>query len=312
MQDNLEVLKSFITKESANPKFIHHGWFVEWHLKIVERIANELLQVHPEANADIVRAMVWMHDYGKIVDFDNQYDHKYVNKGRDELMKLGFEEDFADIIASNIKTLDAKDNLSSANIETRIVSSADGCSHLVGPFTRLYWWENPSKPYAEIMTENVRKLTADWDKKVVLPEARSAYQSRHDIAIEQSGNISSTNLIKPFIVESVNFYSSNIDRSIEFYTNTLGIKVINRQGDSYVSFALNDELRLGVKLATEEREMPGSQTLILRVPNIDKIYDDTIRQGTDVLVNLRHDPWGKWFAIGDPDRNMIEYLQIEQ
>lgn len=311
MQDRLKSLKSFITEKSSDPEFVHHGWFAEWHLEIVERIAEELLRVYPEANADVVRAMVWMHDYGKIVDFDNQYEHEYVDKGRDELVRLGFEEDFADTVASNIKTLDAKDNLAAANIETRIVSSADGCSHLVGPFIRLYWWENSSKPYEEIMAENVRKLTVDWDKKVVLPEARSAFQSRHDIAIEQSGDIKSVDFVKPFIVASVNFYSSDIDRSIDFYTKTLGIELVDRQGDSYASFALNDELRLGVKLASEEREKPGSQTLILRVPDINTAYDLAIEQGADVLVHLRDDPWGQWFAIGDPDGNMIEYLQTE-
>lgn len=309
MQDRLESLKSFIIEESSNPKFIHHVWFVKWHLRIAERIAEELLAVHPEANADMVRAMIWMHDYGKIIDFDNQYDHEYVNKGRNELVRLGFEEDFADTVASNIKILDAKEDLANANIEIKIVSSADGCSHLVGPFTRLYWWENPSKPYEEIMTENIRKLTVDWDKKVVLPEARSTYQSRHDIAIEQSGNIKSVNFMKPFIVESVNFYSSNLNKSIDFYTKTLGIKMIDRQGDHYVSFELNNELRLGVKLASDKREKPGSQTLIIRVSNIDKAYNDFIERGTNILVKLRHDPWGQWFAIGDPDGNMIEYLR---
>jgi hypothetical protein len=79
-----------------------------------------------------------MHDYGKIIDFDNQYDHAYVEQGKHLMIELGFEESYALIVAENIKTLDAKENIETANVETQIVSSADGCSHLVGPLTSLY------------------------------------------------------------------------------------------------------------------------------------------------------------------------------
>jgi len=186
MEERLNDLKLFITHRAAQSDFVHHKWFTRWHLEVVESLARDLVVFYPEADKDIIIAMCWMHDYGKIIDFDNQYDHKYIEEGRQEMIKLGFDEFFATTVTENIKTLDQKDNLVNANIETRIVSSVDGCSHLVGPFLSLYWWENPKTPFEDIMRENVRKLTVDWDLKVVLPEAKAAYQTLHDNAMDRA------------------------------------------------------------------------------------------------------------------------------
>lgn len=189
MEQKQAKLKAHVIEASSNLSFVHHQWFVTWHLEIAEKIAEELLSAYPQANADMVRAMVWLHDYGKILDFDGQYEQKYVDAGRDKMIEIGFESGFAQAVADNIALADTKTDLDKAPIEVQILSSADGCSHLVGPFVRLYWWENPQKPYEDIMTENIRKLTVDWQKKVVLPEAKKAFQQRHELAVEQSGQI---------------------------------------------------------------------------------------------------------------------------
>lgn len=189
MESNLQKLKDFITEKASNEEFAHHKWFVRWHLEIVEDIAMQLVRHYPEADTDIVSAMVWMHDYGKIVDFDGQFDEKHTEAGRDILVNLGFDPGFAERVAENIRVLDRKENLHEASIETQIVSSADACSHLVGPFVSLYWRENPHKEVEETMAENVRKFTVDWDKKVTLSEARDTYQALHDMEIKKAKGV---------------------------------------------------------------------------------------------------------------------------
>jgi predicted enzyme related to lactoylglutathione lyase len=309
MDEKIAKLKEFITEKSSNPNFTHHKWFVTWHLEIVERIAEDLLRHYPDADKDIVRAMVWMHDYGKIIDFDSQYSHEHVDTGRTELVKLGFNEDLANTVAKNIKILDAKVNLHTSPIEVQIVSSADGCSHLVGPFIRLYWWQNPQQPYQEIMAENIRKLTGDWDKKVVLPEARRAYQKRHDISIEQSGQLpESLDRGADESVDSVNFYVSNLDKSVAFYADTLGLTLDYRQGDKYASFIIG-QVNLGLKKAAADREKPGSQTIILTTHDAHKKYAQALQNGLQIHTELSDVSWGVWFSISDPDGNLIEYLQ---
>ena len=183
MEELLSKLKVTIAEKASNPNFIHHTWFIKWHLEIVETLSKDLKRFYPHANDDILIALSWMHDYGKIMDLDNQYDHTYVEQGRLLMIELGFDASFAMNIAESIKIFDKKDHLENASIEVRIVSSADACSHLVGPWISLYWHENPDKPFEDIMKENIRKLGTEWDLKVTLPEAIQVYQRLHDDAM---------------------------------------------------------------------------------------------------------------------------------
>ena len=190
MDELLNQLRMFVSEKASNPDFIHHKWFVKWHLEIVETLSKDMTKFYPDADEATLIALGWMHDYGKIVDYDNQYDHKYVEEGRIAMMTLGFNEVFATNIAESVKLFDAKNHLESESIEIRIVSSADACSHLNGPFISLYWHENPDRPFEAIMNENVRKLGGEWQLKVTIPEAIKAYQELHDTAMfHASGEI---------------------------------------------------------------------------------------------------------------------------
>lgn len=187
--DNLvETFKDHVVKLCQNPSFVHSEWFVEYHLEIVERIALELCDVYPTADRSTVKLLVWLHDYGKIVDFDNQYS-KTLTAGYDALVGIGFPEAYAKKVIGYIELYDKKENLGSDStpLEVKIVSSADGASHLVGPFFPLYWKENSSKSFKDLMRENVRKATVDWEKKVVLPEVKKAFEERHQFFLNQVG-----------------------------------------------------------------------------------------------------------------------------
>ena len=183
MEDRIQSLRTFIAEKAANPNFVHHKWFIKWHLEIVEALSMDMLELYPEADKLTLIVLAWMHDYGKIIDFDNQYDHKYVEEGKQVLKDLGFDSEFAELIGESVKIFDQKDHLEEESIEIRIVSSADACSHLVGPWISLYWHENPDKPFEEIMPENARKLGGEWDLKITIPEAIATYQQLHDDAM---------------------------------------------------------------------------------------------------------------------------------
>lgn len=190
MQDKIDSFKRHVIEASSNPDFVHHKWFVKWHLEIVERIAEELLEAYPSADKDLVRVMVWLHDYGKILDFDNQY-QMTLSEGPKILEQIGFDKAFAERAVKNIEILDRKmvEELSQAPLEVQIVSSADGCSHMVGPFMYLWWHENADKSFEDLMVDNRFKVSKDWNRKIVLPEAREAFRKYYDVTLQQTGEL---------------------------------------------------------------------------------------------------------------------------
>jgi hypothetical protein len=195
MLDKIVAFREHVKDAAANEDFIHHKWFVKWHLEIVEKLAIELCGHHPEADRSAVEVLVWLHDYGKIFDYDRQYETT-LTAGRQKLTELGFPPDFVDKVISYAETLDKKMevDLHQAPVEVQIVSSADGCSHMVGPFLKIFWNEATDKTFAgkefeELMQLDRRKIDKDWNRKIVLPEARQAFEQRYKFLCEQAGEL---------------------------------------------------------------------------------------------------------------------------
>lgn len=181
-------LKQQVIERSRDENFVHHRWFVEYHLEIVEKLANELCERYPDADTAFVNALVWLHDYEKIVDFDDQYNTE-LEATRVLLESVGYAPEATKQLCDAINRYNAKDNLSSAPIEIQIVSSSDAASHLIGPFMTLWWYENPTKSIEELQNDNKRKLAVDWDKKITLPEVKEAFRQRYQHALEVAGSL---------------------------------------------------------------------------------------------------------------------------
>jgi len=188
MKKNIAKLKSFVIKASKNKSFLHHDWFVEYHLNIVERIALELCNVYKKADKNVVLALVWVHDYGKILDMKKE--HKLNHESEKLLIKLGFPKDFIKKITEFLDIFEhyMEKDLKKAPIEVQIVSSADAASHMIGPFFSIYWKEYNKKSIPELMKKNTNKLMKDWERKITLPEVKKSFKQRNEFFKEQVGN----------------------------------------------------------------------------------------------------------------------------
>jgi hypothetical protein len=188
MKDKVENLKREISVLAQDESFIHHEWYLDQHLEIVEQLSLEISKNY-EPDMDLVLSLVWIHDYAKTVGIRD--DKEVISRSRSFLLELGFEEEYIDKLINLLEIFERKEpeELRNSPIEVQIVSTADGASHMIGTFYQRYVYENPDVPFDELMESNLRKLDKDWNRKIVLPEVKEKLQERYDFLRESFGEI---------------------------------------------------------------------------------------------------------------------------
>jgi len=109
-------------------------------------------------------------------------------------------------------------------------------------------------------------------------------------------------------LDSAVFYSNNILEVIPFYRDILGFK-LEYQSERFVYFIFPNGGRLGIKNQTEEREIPGYQSVFIGVDDIVPVYNDLQNKKVVFYKELQEHPWGKEFSILDPDGNKVLYME---
>lgn len=186
MKTLINKLKKEVIRLANNDQFIHHDWYITYHLEIVEKIAHDLCKKYPNADTSIVEILVWIHDYGKMKQVQKD---QVLEKSKNKLEKLGFSPKIVQKVTQYLDIFEKKENLVNAPIEVQIVSSADGASHMIGPFFLIFWKEFSSLPSKKLMAENKRKIILDWEKKIVLPELKKELLPRYQFWLEAFGDI---------------------------------------------------------------------------------------------------------------------------
>src|SRR5688500_17028294 len=88
--DRIDALRRVVIDSMNAPEFQDRELYVKYHLEIMECISEELLLSYPHAERDVVLAMVWVHDYGKVFSREEARAATLV-AGRTKLTELGFE-----------------------------------------------------------------------------------------------------------------------------------------------------------------------------------------------------------------------------
>ncbi len=189
MYDKITELKEKVSLLAKNEGFVHHKWFLKYHLELVEKISLELYQKYPNSDLELLQGLVWIHDYGKIVGIKDE--EEVIEKSKEFMKEIGFEEEYVNRVINLLEIFESKMtvDLSEAPIEVRIVSTADGVSHMYGPFYQMYCYENPEMSVEDLMESNIKKLEKDWDRKIVLPEVKEELQERYEFLRESFGDI---------------------------------------------------------------------------------------------------------------------------
>lgn len=189
MKEKIDSLKEKVSILSQDERFLHHKWYLKYHLELVEKIALELYERYSGANRDLLLGLIWIHDYGKIIGVKDE--REVLEESRSFMIEIGFEEEYLNRVIELLEIFESKMimDLSEAPIEVKIVSTADAVSHMYGPFYQMYCYENPEMLVEELMGSNMRKLEKDWSRKIAFPEVKELLQDRYQFLRESFGEI---------------------------------------------------------------------------------------------------------------------------
>ena len=113
---------------------------------------------------------------------------------------------------------------------------------------------------------------------------------------------------------SPQFLVTDIDRSIEFYTKTLGFAIDFRYEDFYagvVKDGCSIHLKTGRPSLEERKNKRSNEDLdiVFSVDGIEELYKELSNKPIEIIQPLRHMPYGKEFYIADPDGYIISFLE---
>lgn len=106
---------------------------------------------------------------------------------------------------------------------------------------------------------------------------------------------------------------TDVERSIEFYTEKLGFEIEFRYEDFYAGI-IKDGYSIHLKMADQpmEQKQQGdheSLEIMFTVEHIHNLYKDLSNQSVRVIQSLRQMPYGNEFYISDPDGNVIAFFE---
>lgn len=102
---------------------------------------------------------------------------------------------------------------------------------------------------------------------------------------------------------------ADMDRSIRFYTEVLGLRFTNRFGNDWATVTAGEGLTIGIHPASAKYPLPGTKGAIILGLEIDQPIDKVVGQlskdGVQFKGNVVRSEPGNFASLDDPDGNEI-------
>jgi predicted enzyme related to lactoylglutathione lyase len=104
-------------------------------------------------------------------------------------------------------------------------------------------------------------------------------------------------------------FVSNMDASVHFYTEVLGLKLTNRFGNSWATVQAGKTLMIGLHPPSARYPAPGTKGATMLGLEIDEPIDDMVaslsEKGVPIKGTITKDQNGNFVHLEDPDGNEI-------
>ena len=117
---------------------------------------------------------------------------------------------------------------------------------------------------------------------------------------------------------TVRYLVSDVERSIDFYTNTLGFKLDQSMAPAFARISKDDlTLWLAGPKSSAARPMPdgrqpepgGWNRFVLEIADLELLVTKLNQAGTRFRNDIVTGPGGKQILVEDPDGNVIELFE---
>ncbi len=109
-------------------------------------------------------------------------------------------------------------------------------------------------------------------------------------------------------VSHIWLYVKDTQESIQFYRDTLGLKVVETFPDGALLNA--GGTLIGIHREEEDRKsQPGGTSIILHTNYIEKSFDMLRQRGVQFLGMIENEPYGRIASFKDPDGYLLELWQ---
>lgn len=111
-------------------------------------------------------------------------------------------------------------------------------------------------------------------------------------------------------------FVSNMDRSIEFYTVVLGLRLTNRFGDNWATVEAGKGLTIGLHPASPKYPAPGTKGGMMLGLEIDEAIDSVVDRlkgrGVKIEGAVIRSEAGNFAHFEDPDGNEIYIWELNR